>query len=79
MYYIYILKSAVDQKLYTGYTSDLKKRLADHISGNVQSTRNRRPVELIYYEAYRDKMSALKREKFLKTTKRENTVKKADL
>lgn len=69
MHYIYILKSTKDGKYYTGFSSDLKKRLKEHNSGNVQSTRNRRPLELIYYEAYQEKTQALKREKFLKTTK----------
>ena len=76
MYYIYILKSSVDNKLYTGFSSDLKKRLRDHIGGEVQSTRNRRPLELLYYEAYRDKESALKREKFLKTTRGKQLLRK---
>ena len=69
MYYIYILRSKLDQKHYTGYTSDLKKRLKEHQMGNVESTKNRRPLELIYYEAYQLKRLALMREKFLKTTK----------
>ena len=69
MYYIYILKSEKDGKYYTGYSSDLRKRFKDHQSGNVDSTRNRRPLELIYYEAYKEKVQALRREKFLKTTK----------
>ena len=47
----------------------MKKRLIEHEKGNVKSTRNRRPLNLIYYEAYNEKESALKREKFLKTTK----------
>jgi putative endonuclease len=69
MFYIYILKSKQDNKFYTGYSGNLRKRLIEHKRGNVDSTKNRRPLELIYYEAYGDKMSALKREKFLKTTK----------
>lgn len=69
MYYIYILKSTKDGKYYTGFSGDLQKRIQDHNAGNVQSTRNRRPLELIYYEAYQEKSQALKREKFLKTTK----------
>lgn len=54
---------------YTGFSSDLRKRLKEHNSGYVQSTRNRRPLELIYYEAYKERSQALRREKFLKTTK----------
>ncbi|MBI4039615.1 GIY-YIG nuclease family protein [Candidatus Daviesbacteria bacterium] len=69
MHYIYILKSLKDGKYYTGFSSDLRNRLKDHNSGNVQSTKNRRPLELIYYEAYKEKSQAIKREKFLKTTK----------
>ena len=69
MHYIYILKSLKDGKYYTGFSSDLKSRIKDHNSGNVQSTKSRRPLELIYYEAYKEKIQALKREKFLKTTK----------
>lgn len=69
MYYIYILKSLKDGKYYTGFSSDLRTRLKDHQGGNVQSTKIRRPLELIYYEAYKEKSQALRREKFLKTTK----------
>ena len=69
MFYIYILKSSIDNKLYTGFTGNLKKRFSEHNSGGVESTKNRRPLELIYYEAYKEKDNALKREKFLKTTK----------
>lgn len=69
MHYIYILKSEIDNKLYTGFTGDLKRRVKDHNGGKVDSTKNRRPLELIYYEAYKEKSDALEREKFLKTTK----------
>ena len=69
MYYVYILKSFADNKLYTGFSSNLRKRIKDHDSGNVDSTKNRRPLKLIYYEAYENKENALRREKFLKTTK----------
>ena len=69
MYYIYILKSLLDNKLYTGFSSNLKNRIKDHNQGNVESTKNRRPLKLVYYEAYESKEDALIREKFLKTTK----------
>lgn len=68
MFYVYILKSQKDNKFYTGFSSDLKKRLKDHFDGNVASTKNRRPLELFYYEAYQAKIDALRRERFLKTT-----------
>jgi putative endonuclease len=67
MYYVYILKSEKDKNLYTGYTSDLRKRFLEHESGEVKSTRHRRPLKLIYYEACISKEDAIRREKYLKT------------
>ena len=68
MYYVYILKSDKDKNLYTGYSSDLKRRIAEHNAGKVESTKNRRPLKLICYEAYLDEETARKREEFLKTS-----------
>ena len=51
MFYIYILQSQKDKQFYTGYTNDLKKRLHEHNSGKVFSTKNRLPFSLVYYEA----------------------------
>ena len=67
MYYTYILKSKKDQQFYTGYTDNLKERLELHNSGKVASTKNRLPVELIYYEVCLDQQDATHREKYLKT------------
>ena len=53
--------------MYTGYTENLKLRFEAHCKGKVESTRNRRPLELIYYEACRSQKDALKREKYFKT------------
>jgi putative endonuclease len=76
MFYVYILRSKLDGKFYTGFTGDLKKRIQDHFEGNVISTKSRRPLELFYYEAYQEKQNALKREKFLKTTKGKQQLRK---
>jgi len=51
MYYVYVLKSKKDGQFYVGYTADLRKRLDLHNKGKVESTRYRRPFELVYYEA----------------------------
>jgi putative endonuclease len=67
MYYVYLLRSNQDGKFYVGYTADLVKRMEDHNKGVVQSTRNRSPLELIYYEACINQQDALHREKYLKT------------
>jgi putative endonuclease len=66
-YYIYILKSKKDNKLYVGYTNNLKSRFEQHSKGQVSSTKDRRPLELIYSEACLDKHDAMHREKYLKT------------
>ena len=68
MYYVYTLISLKDNQLYVGYTGNLKERLKNHSAGLVDSTRHRRPLRLIYYEACLNQRDALKREKYLKTT-----------
>jgi putative endonuclease len=67
MYYTYVLLSLKDKKYYTGLTSNLKLRFEKHNKGHVESTNDRRPFELIYYEACLDQRDAVKREKYLKT------------
>ena len=67
-YYIYLLRSKLDSKLYTGFTSDLEKRLNEHNSGKVSSTKKRIPFEIIYFEFCLNIDDALHREKYLKTT-----------
>jgi len=67
MYYTYVLKSHKDGQFYTGFTKDLKQRFEQHNKGYVESTKERRPLALIYYEACLDKNDAIKREKYLKT------------
>lgn len=70
MYYLYVLKSLRDQKSYVGSTNDLKRRLAEHIKGLVPSTKPRRPLKLVYYEAYANETDARHREKALKLKSR---------
>ncbi len=66
MYYVYVLISLKDCKLYIGYTGDLNKRISEHFLGRSAATRNRRPLKLIYYEVYLTECEAKGREKFLK-------------
>ncbi len=66
MYYVYILFSAADRQLYTGFTDNLRSRVKAHSGGYVRATKNRRPLKLIYYEAYLRESDARKREKYLK-------------
>jgi len=67
MYYLYILLLS-NGDLYKGTTSNLKRRTKEHQLGKVKSTRNKRPLRLIYYGAYLLKSDAERRENFLKTT-----------
>ena len=66
-YWVYVLKSLKDGKNYTGYSKHLPSRFEAHQKGEVQSTRNRRPLEIIYVEGCLNQKDALKREKYLKT------------
>ena len=66
-FYTYILKSKKDNKLYVGYTDNLKNRIQKHNKGLVIATKDRRPLDLIYYEACLNKEKAVKREKYFKT------------
>ncbi len=66
MFFVYILKSDKDGKLYFGYTTDLRKRIKEHNLGLVSSTKSRIPFRCVYYEAYVSKGDATKREHNLK-------------
>lgn len=72
-YFVYILYSFKDKQFYAGFTTDLDKRIKKHQAGKVISTKNRRPLKLIFYEAYLNKSDALRREKYFKTTKGKTT------
>jgi putative endonuclease len=76
MYYVYILQSEKDGLWYTGYTEHLAQRIKQHNEGSTESTKRRRPLKLIYYEAYLDKEDALGREKFLKSGSGKRFLKK---
>lgn len=68
MFYTYVLRSKRDGKFYTGYTSDLENRIEEHNRGQIESTKMRKPLELIYFEACSDEKDAIRREKYLKTS-----------
>jgi len=67
MFYVYVLYSEKDHGLYIGFTADLERRMSEHINGESQCTVNRRPMLLVYYEAYYVREDAEKREIFLKS------------
>ncbi|MEG0257950.1 MAG: GIY-YIG nuclease family protein [Christensenella sp.] len=68
--YIYMLLCA-DNTLYTGWTNDIKKRLAAHQAGRgAKYTKGRLPVKLVYTETHATKQDALRRERAIKALKR---------
>ena len=68
--YTYILRCS-DGTYYTGWTNDLDKRLASHNEGRGSKyTRARRPVELVYFEAFATKQEAMRREARIKQMRR---------
>lgn len=71
MNYTYIIKCA-DNTLYTGWTTDLKKRIDCHNSGKgAKYTRTRTPVTLVYYEEFGTKQEAMRREYQIKRLSRQ--------
>lgn len=67
MWYVYILRSARDGKLYVGSTADLKRRLREHREGRCNSTRARRPLTLEAYVAVKQEATARHLEAYLKS------------
>ena len=65
-FHVYLLRSKKDNSFYIGFAENLKERMEKHKQGMVQSTKNIRPMELIYFESYKLKDDALIREKRLK-------------
>ena len=72
---VYILKCA-DETLYTGVTTDLKRRVNEHNTSNIGAkyTRNRRPIELVYFENSDDKVDAMRREYAIKQLSRKEKL-----
>lgn len=67
MWFVYILRSLKDKKLYIGSTDDLRRRLTEHNSAKVDSTKCRIPFTLEAYVAVRDKSKAIELEQYFKT------------
>ncbi|MCC1483210.1 GIY-YIG nuclease family protein [Winogradskyella immobilis] len=69
MYYVYVIKSKVDDRLYKGMTKRLGERIKEHNSGKTKSTKGYMPWELVYKEILNTRKEARQREKFLKSGK----------
>ena len=66
MYYVYVLYSIKDNRLYKGSTSNIAKRFRKHNSGVSKSTSGRKPFVIVHIEQYESKTEALKRERYIK-------------
>jgi putative endonuclease len=71
---VYLLKSKNNNFVYTGFSSDLRKRFIEHNAGKVRSTKFYKPFDLIYYEAYNSKTIARKRELELKNNSQQKEI-----
>jgi len=75
MYYAYVLLGKKDNHFYSGYTHDLRNRFIEHTKGQVPSTKGRKPLTLIYYEACLEEEDARQRERYLKSGRGKRYIK----
>ncbi len=73
-FYVYILHNKRTHFIYIGYSENLKQRIGEHNYGQSRSTKAYLPLELIHYEAYKNKKDAKRREMYLKTNKGRTTT-----
>ena len=66
-YFVYVLKSEIDGRLYKGQTNKIDKRIIEHNSGKTKSTKGFKPWKLVYLESFKTRDEAVIREKFFKT------------
>jgi putative endonuclease len=73
-WYVYLLVCN-DTSIYTGITSDLKRRLKQHNAGSASKyTRSRRPVSMVYFEKISSRSKALKKESQIKKWSRKRKM-----
>jgi len=74
MYFVYIIKCS-DDSLYTGITTDVKRRFGEHRSGKGgHYTSSKKVVRVVFTEAHPDRSSALKREAEIKSWTRQKKL-----
>jgi len=66
-YFVYILESEIDGRLYKGHTADIDKRIIEHNSGKTKSTKGYKPWKLVYFEVFDTREESVLREKYFKT------------
>ena len=70
-HYVYVVECS-DGTLYTGYTTDIQRRVEEHNAGEgAKYTRGRTPVEVVHVEEYGTRSEAMGREAEIKSLSRE--------
>ncbi|MFZ2149770.1 MAG: GIY-YIG nuclease family protein [Minisyncoccia bacterium] len=75
MYTVYVLKDK-NNKVYKGFTNDIKRRLQEHKSGHTKTTSKTKELELVYKEEINDFKTARERELYLKSAAGRKFLKK---
>jgi len=76
MWYIYIIKSVLNNRYYIGCTSNIERRILEHNNGYNISTKKDKPWKVVYCEEFNDQQKAYSREKKIKSYKGGNAFKK---
>jgi putative endonuclease len=79
LFYVYVLRSLRNGRLYIGQTEDVARRVEEHNAGRSLATKYQRPYKLEYFEFYSTRTAALARERFLKCGKGREQLKKMGL
>jgi putative endonuclease len=79
MWSVYVLRSSKDGKRYVGISFDVQRRITEHNSGYVRSTKGRRPFKLIYTESFAARSDARERELYFKTAAGRRFLDKAQI
>ena len=74
-YYVYVLQSIPNKRTYTGFTSDLKRRLKQHNAGEVKSTKAYRPYKILLSENFSDRKQAKEKELYYKNYRGRQKIK----
>jgi putative endonuclease len=79
MFFVYVLKSCKNGRMYVGSTNNLQRRLYQHNHGQNISTRSKGPYIIVYNESYFSRNEAVQREHYLKTGKGREEIKNLGL
>jgi len=78
-HHVYVLECS-DGSLYTGYTTDVERRVAEHDAGEgAKYTRGRTPVELVHVERFETRSAAMRREHEVKALSRAEKERLVDI